>query len=300
MNVGKWRQRFFSVSSHPQSHNNFSYRHLPIWLTVLFAWPAMSQTITVQDMGDAGVRLVQHSDPLFMSAISSDRSPLSAAPLPSAVLLPYAVVISNDTDQEIFAYSVRWKCTSPEGESVIQESTIYNLATLRGLAPHSRKLVTGLATTQDAKEISRFAAFYQNQAKIEISLEAVVFADGRTLGSDTGFHIPRIKAWVDAERDLVREIQTTAANELEFMLKKERDDALAELSTPDVRKAGLAMAANNSPAYHQAYKFAKGDFAAQMLVSIQQKGINQAVDSVRQMSARRIWPDIKDHSSGEK
>ncbi len=255
----------------------------------------MSQTITVRDIPKAGVRLLRNSDPLFGSSLPSD------LPLSSVALLPYAVVISNDTEQEVFAYSVRWTCTAPDGKSVIQESTIYNLATLRGVLPHSRQLVPGVATLRDEKDVTTFSTFYQRQASIEISLEAVIFSDGKTVGDDTGFHIPRIKAWVDAERDLSQEIQgTTSAEALALALIKERDEGLAELSTPDMRQAGLAVAANRAPAYQNAYKLAKANFAKQMLETVQRLGFQKGVASVREMSNSKCWPLIEDNRSREK
>lgn len=239
-------------------------------------------------MPQAGIHLLRGGDPLFMASLPAD------LPATSDVLLPYSAMINNEGEREIFAYSVRWTCTAPNGNVVVQESTVYDLSTLRGVAPHTRQLVPGNSTTRDEDQIGRLADFYRHQESIEISLDAVVFEDGSTEGLDTGQHIPRIKAWVDAERDLSQEVQSaTSTTELTESLTKLRDDGLAQLTTPALQRQGLGLAANRTPSYRGAYKLAKGYFAQQMLGKIQKDGPAIAVAAVQGMASRKRWPEIQ-------
>ena len=205
----------------------------------------MSQVITVHDMAATGVKLLRYGDPSFALALSPKRSTSIES------LLPYTVVISNETDQGILAYSIRWKLIDPEGKVSIQESTIFDQATLRVLAPHSRQLATfapGLASwshnepetqAEEAHKIDRLLSTYRKQQAVDISLEAVIFSDGRTFGNDTGFWVPRIKAWIDAERDIMQQVQTAPAHDLEKTLTQIRDEGVAELTTPELISASL-------------------------------------------------------------
>lgn len=271
---------------------------IPVILLALIPLSAMSQAITVRDMASAGVRLLRNGDLSFASALSPNRSPSTD------VLLPYAVVVSNETARPILAYSVRWKCSPPNGKAVIKESTIFDQATLRVLEPRSRQLVTSVpgmrswyhddpqVEAAEARDIDGLLAFYQQQEHIDVSLELVIFSDGEAIGDDPGSWVPRIRAWVNAERDLAHEVQAAGPGDLQGTLATISDQALAALATPELKQIGLALAANRAQSYREAYGFAKGDFAAQMLESIQRNGSAAALDFVRDLLSKKTWPDI--------
>ncbi len=258
----------------------------------------MSEIISVKDLAASGVKLLRYCDPMFESALSPTRGPAVDR------LLPYTVVVSNETSQDIIAYSVRWNSVDGTGELRSSESTIFDQSTMRVMGPHSCQLVSPVPSLaswhsneahtqeQDNSRIDRLVSFYRKQDRIEVSLEVVIFSDGSSIGDDGGSWIPRIKAWIDAERDFVREIQDTPIEELEGKITQIKHEAVAALQTPEWKQIGLAMAANKSPSYDQAYRFAKGDFASQFLQSVKATGISAAIDFAQDLSSRKTWPNI--------
>ena len=79
---------------------------------------------------------------------------------------------------------------------------------------------------------------------------------------------------------------------MSWILIRIKDEALAAPNVPELKQLGLALAANRSPSYQKAYKFAKGNFAAQMLENVQSDGAAVVLAFLRDLSGSKTWPDI--------
>lgn len=69
------------------------------------------------------------------------------------------------------------------------------------------------------EELNKVASFYGKQAIVLISLDMVVFLYGKAVGDDKANQIPRLKAWLDAERDIVHMAETASSGNLKTQLK---------------------------------------------------------------------------------
>ena len=73
-------------------------------------------------------------------------------------------------------------------------------------------------------------AFYEREVSIRISIETVVFVDGRLVGPDRKNWLPRWKAWIDAERDFVATMLNCSEIDLRPRLHEVQSETLAKTS----------------------------------------------------------------------
>ena len=167
----------------------------------------MSQpSITISALNAYGVYLFPSTAPEFTQALSPAR------PKELDVLLPYAVLIKNDTDKEIIGYSVRWNCRDASGNAGAPEVNRFDFSTFSSvIAPHGSQLVSSSIGPISAEiqwsgdlqgETERLVSYYSRQQNIAVRLDAVLFKDGTAIGLDGNNWISRWKAHIDAEREV--------------------------------------------------------------------------------------------------
>ncbi len=259
-------------------------------------------TINTTVQNSPGISLLTSSSPEFAHALSPDRA------LAGDVLLPYAVLLKNGKDLEIFAYSIVWTLVDSSGKVSKMQTTKYNLQTFAagtGILAHSARIVSfvnGLGTPllqedEAFKErVNEMAARYRDQVAIMVSLDAVIFRNGLARGPDPNEVILRIKGQIDAERDLVREIVGSPEAEIPALLSRIAQKAFSQIpesmdGTPK-RSRNLAVYVSFAQDYQKAYILAQGNLAAQMLETLKTVSVADAVKSVQALAAGKKYPDI--------
>src|SRR5438552_11168905 len=100
---------------------------------------ALEPRITVSSLESEGVVLLSYGHPDFGRVFPEQEAPEYDA------LLPYTVVIRNDTDREITAYSVVWYSTAPDGLVTKKLRTTLPGVNLR---PHLTQVVSLMLTLE--------------------------------------------------------------------------------------------------------------------------------------------------------
>ena len=86
-------------------------------IALLVIGPLIAQLppITIQSIAGSGVYLVAPDSPHFKQAVANE-PPMFEYIRQLTALHPYAVAMSNQSDKEIWAYSVRWSGKDADGE----------------------------------------------------------------------------------------------------------------------------------------------------------------------------------------
>ena len=82
--------------------------------------------VVILSLEGEGLFLSGPESPPFQAALNPNRN------RNADVLLPYAVLLENRTNQTIIAFSIRWECKAASGAIVPQQVTLWNFDTYRG------------------------------------------------------------------------------------------------------------------------------------------------------------------------
>ena len=251
------------------------------------AQPAM----TLVGLENDGVSLLGLRSPEFIAALDARRD------TKADVLLPYSVLVSNRSKLGIIAYSLTWRCHDGSGKIVPHNITRWDFRALNvGLGPGRSKLFSivrgvGTPSTEPDERIRTIAGFYERQESIEVQLDLAVFADGRAAGPDPDHWLPRLRAWMEAERDLQSGVAGLRRPEdvEAFVLSAARS---VDLSDPGKATADLARRVNTARSFGEAYGLARTYFAAWMALGAQKSGYGAVLEQVRQNMTSRRYPVI--------
>jgi hypothetical protein len=165
----------------------------------------------------SGVTIIDSKSPEFMTAVTPLVDP---AVFPSIqAILPFSYVLKNNTNKFIIVYSTRWTLIDSSGQVTTQDRTWWNLSTLRdgdAIAPGASRFVSPIfrlgvprvGPTGDAlsHQIERTLAQFSSKAKVETSLETVIFEDGSAVGTDATNATAQAQAYLDAERQVLDDV----------------------------------------------------------------------------------------------
>ena len=256
--------------------------------------------ITISSLGRDGVVLLPSSHPEFESAFKAGRAKEYDP------ILPYTVVIKNNTDEEIIAYSVLWNCTDADGHFTRSRRTVVNFSNLApgaNLIPHATEIVSMLSGLEaggqraDFATVSRIdkdAARFSQQRDVNIALDAVLFADGSAIGPDAAHSIPRWKAWLDAEKEVLMAATRMSPSELQPGLRRlaEPGVEIVRRSNGDLRNfADLSIMADHSDNYAECLILARGFFALAILDELEH-GHMPTMENIRGILRSKRYPIV--------
>ena len=187
---------------------------------------AFEPRITVSSLESEGVVLLSYGHPDFGRVFPAQKAPEYDA------LLPYIVMIRNDTDREITAYSVVWYSTATGLVTKKLRTTLPGV----NLRPHSTQVVSLMSTLETGgpnvdpsteNAIRSLVAFFSRQAAVRISLEAALFDDGAAIGPDNEDWITRWKAELDAEKHVFTMATSSPASQVRAVLGQLAEPAIA-------------------------------------------------------------------------
>jgi hypothetical protein len=171
--------------------------------------------LTVQDLPQYGVSLIPSANPAFEGYL---QNLLGGAADPAVeTVKPYSVILKNESGADIVGYSLRWAWTDSTGRTTFHDVFYHNLNTPTnsfyrlpaGSAAFVSRDFAFVTYTRPLRlspsqlqEISRML----DQAAITISLDAVVFADGRFVGPDQARGYLQALAATQGEKALMGEL----------------------------------------------------------------------------------------------
>lgn len=201
-----------------------------------------------------------------LNLVSAASSAIENASDPTVQLMwPYTVVLSNNTQRSLVAYSLSWNYVDGAGavtSDMMRFVQIYQFmdrgrtrASRAGqsIAPSGKRLISpifnispslpcdlsrllGIASQLDAK-------LHKDQA-ITVTLDAAAFEDGTVVGPDTGNLFTRLSAEINAEQDLYRRIAASKS-----------DADLAALIQPMDRPEPSEKVLGGKASYQDAYGY---------------------------------------------
>jgi hypothetical protein len=287
------------------THRNRCAR-LYLWIvaSVLCGGQLMSASdgpvVSVSSLGSAGVILLPYRHPEFDRPFGTGRA------AEYDPILPYTVVIRNDTDREVIAYSVIWFCTGADGWVKKQLRTTFNFSSLRpgdNLPPHSMQIVSsGLLDLEGGghnpagmmEAMNEQVRFFFKQAAIRISLEAVLFDDGTATGPDHGGWIDRWRAELEADQEVMtRAAQSSMPNARDVLREfSNRALAIAKGKGEFVADVGLLpIMAERTSDYSECLDLMRGYFALKLLDDLDKSG-ESALLQVRSTLKSKRYPSV--------
>ncbi|HMH43834.1 MAG TPA: hypothetical protein VK557_10150 [Pyrinomonadaceae bacterium] len=199
--------------------------------------PDSSVALNTKDLRNLGISLIGSNEPSFDSLMASV-VPNEARENVEA-LRSVSVFLTNDTDHSVIAYSVKWEMVTGDGKlktetreylapnALMGRSTVDLIGVIQ---PHSTRLVSLAPLVEAAKHpgvgggagpgtrgdsalqhyVDALRARNAQDSKITISLDSVLFDDGRFAGPDTRERFGKIQAIIQAKQDLLTEFEHTA------------------------------------------------------------------------------------------
>jgi len=145
-------------------------------------------------------------------------------------ILPYSIIVRNDTTKRLRMISVRTYLTNAKG-AVITNDIVIGATTVPAVMfePGSMVLITppdgGLSTKLrkamcipeaamlERRLVSR-VEFYSRQLQVEVTLDSVVFEDGEVVGPDTMGNLVIMNSRTTAETELANEVLARHGDEI--------------------------------------------------------------------------------------
>lgn len=164
-----------------------------------------------------GVSVIAPPDPLFAATLSTWLDPQTLQSFDS--ILPYSVLLRNDSTQGIVSVCVRWVLTDHQGKQVVQTMMLHSLIkekkrmqlpnqfAFMGPQPGLNR---NIGIEQNARLLSAFRwnnlQLYLNQSSVRVEVDSIVFEDGRIVGPDVNKTMEKVNSWLKADEDLANQV----------------------------------------------------------------------------------------------
>jgi hypothetical protein len=224
------------------------------------------------------------------TSVTSSSDLVSAASIEAiGALLKYSIILTNNTEQPILAYSVCW--TTPDSEGIAQREYYMSFEDLKGralLPPGRSDIVSVLGQLSHVKpgDLNHLAANAATQASklndlnyVTIQLDSLVLADGSTIGPDRSRLGLRAAARIFAERDLLTAITSGGLS----------NDQINALLT-DLEAYAKPGSKVNIGTFQTRYVFEKSRLAAELLRQAASQTVPVMLERARTTLASRNYP----------
>ena len=238
--------------------------------------------IKILSLDSDGVLLHGSSDPAFEAAFVRPRA------REWDPILPYTVVIQNKSGREIVAYTIGWRCTGRDGTTLTPVRSVFDFlggTSLPQAGPKATQIVSqdmrleggGEGWSEsDAAAAARLLARFGTQSSIEIGIDAVMFADGTTIGEDTAGFIPRWLAWKDSVSEIYTTTAQAPADKVKLLLQPFVDRAFATAQIDPAAStshwAVLNVMASRAGSYEECRSLVSGFLASWLLDDFAKEG----------------------------
>ena len=270
-------------------------------------------SMNVKDLSEIGISIISPNDPSFARLLSSSLQ--EEAREAAEAVRSVSFFLKNDTDHSIIAYTIKWKMITAEGK--VRTHTKNYLASevligrpLSGLPgviePHSVRFISLARGVEASVEASKAPRANGEQANpnsqlalgeyvdrqrarvaafnnITISLDGILLDNGTFAGPDTTQTFDKIKATLDARRDLLSEFErnTQPGKSIEVGFSRLQEIA----NGPNVKLDSKATPTDF-------YNFHQKAYAAELLLMRQALGDSQSASRALGL-LHRPWVELK-------
>lgn len=269
-------------------------------LVVVAAGIAMAQPpVSYESLDGVHVYLLPPGSPEFEAKLGPEGKRVPGA------LLPYAVLIQNDSERNIVAWSIRWVFRFANRPLIHADWTSYNFLTLKpedGIPAGKGRVATERGDAQptylplisvEEDHAAERARLYSAAVSATVSIESVLFDDGGTAGPDRNGWKPRLKAMLDAERDLTDEVLAAPSPAAARRIVADVQNAAYGLLPPDwphdypsLWRFGFL----HSRGYDQAYAIFKAEVGTRELENMSNQGEQAELIRLRRWRSGRRYP----------
>ncbi len=205
---------------------------MPLALAVtLLGAKALSQTVSVKDLPESEVRLIAPGTPEFASELPGILSPWMARAGGNISmrmvdpLLPFSAIVVNRSGRAIRSLTLRWASVDPAGRPSIglhgegSRDVVFGhkrkpLAMPGGsilFTPAQPESLPEMERRFGSTGIERMVQGYRSSKEVVISIDGILFDDGRFVGSGES----EMGKEIEGQYAAVREIQSVALPRLE-------------------------------------------------------------------------------------
>jgi len=171
---------------------------------------------------------------------------------------------------------------------------------LEGIPPGSRKLVSIVSNLNNPgssiqqQVITRRLDFYRRQRAIEVSADALIFADGSTAGQNSSKWIDMATAQIEAEKAVFAAVVArTQGQTLSGILSPMIDRALRETSAKEANPGEIYSRARHAQGFSAMYVALQGYLALQLLERSRAVGEPEVTRLVQKSFAGGRYPTFR-------
>jgi hypothetical protein len=251
-------------------------------------------TISVTDLHASGVSLVPYASSDYTSLAAAAVSPSVAAAIQP--LLLYSAFVANKTALPILACTVSWAMVDKTGTPFTNYQTFFDPISLApAVLPDGAILATVMGSIntpgveknqQILNELAAQASLLQSQASVTISLEAVMFVDGSTIGRDTSLSMAQTRARMRSEYDLYTAVLQKATDTPTDSAFISWLQALANALPPGAK---LSFSMDPFPTW---YKFYQARLARELVNFASQRTVQEMVAFVQKAFVTKQYPPL--------
>jgi hypothetical protein len=224
-----------------------------------FACSVMAQTVSFKSLMFPGIRATRATEASVQSFVTSTVG--ATPPAEIARLLPYSLVLENNTTNTVSAYTLRLTFVDANGKSGSRNRQYFNFEPVSNgmeILPGTARLVTpinsldtkGASDTSphsesgDATEVRNLlAAQLHSQVAVVVSLDLIVLNTGQVVGPDEGNTLSYLQGYLAGEHESASLVRTSldageSAQELSSRLTKLIGDLEDNKSFNTVARAG--------------------------------------------------------------
>jgi hypothetical protein len=195
-----------------------------ILLLFVFTCAIMAQTVTIsmKPLDFPGLRVASATDPSVQGFVTSVLDGMDAPEVTN--LLPYSLVLDNNTPQTIRAYTIRLAFVDANGQSGGSDRQYFNfestsngmeipagssrlVSPLRSLAINHRTSVS-IAGASTPSKANALVNRLRSQVAVVVSMDLVVFDSGQVIGPDEGNTLSYLNGYLMGEREAASLVHT--------------------------------------------------------------------------------------------
>ncbi len=227
-------------------------------------------------------------------------------------LLPYCVILLNNTNREIGRYTLTWAFTDAQGKKATHTASYGNSKTLHSgdsVFPNTARLVSivprlgmspGPSQWQISEQWDSWKDFYARQRSVVVTLDSVIFLDGQVLGSDSSASALLTEMQLRARREITEEVLGNDNGADLGRVRRALDQVVAQAvpllgqragsSAPSYR--GFMSAARHYKSAEQLLLLMRGMWAMHLLEIADKVGLAEGVQQVIRSKQSMVLPNV--------
>jgi hypothetical protein len=240
----------------------------------------------------SGITVVPYTSPRFAEKLSGAASPALSATLQP--LLPYSVLIENDSETSVLAYTIVWAAVDHDGMPFTEFRGMIDYVALRRLIPPGKISLATILGPSDSltldqqlvTSITQEVQAFERRASLTIFLDAVLFDDGTVIGNDTRQTLAEMRARIRAEYDLFSAIVAKADSGVGWPGVLSWVETISDA----VPISSYRLDLGNDP-FSAWYRYYRARLAGALVRGTKGGSASNTIDTVRSMLRNKPYPE---------